>query len=71
VPCRSIPDEKSKTIPVPGGAVLSLFQIEAQLCPGLESGTQRVPRHVSPYCPQKSAYADWFCPDGSVCSIPR
>jgi hypothetical protein len=26
-PCRSIPDEKSKTIPVPGGADLSLFQI--------------------------------------------
>jgi hypothetical protein len=58
-----------RTIPVPGGAVLSLFQIESQLCPGLESGTQRVPRHSSPYCPQNSAYADWFCPGGSVCSI--
>jgi hypothetical protein len=32
--CRSIPDEKSKTIPVPGGAVLSSFRIESQLCPG-------------------------------------
>jgi hypothetical protein len=69
-PCRSIPDEKSKTIPVPGGAVLSLFQVESQLRPGLESGTQRV-RHSSPYCPQNSAYADWFCPGGSVCSVPR
>jgi hypothetical protein len=45
-PCRSIRDEKSKTIPVPGGAVLSLFQIESQLCPGLESGTQRVPHKI-------------------------
>jgi hypothetical protein len=69
-PCRSIPDEKSKTIPVPGGAVLSSFRIESQLCPGLKSRTQRVTRHISRYCPQNSAYTDWFCPGGSVCSIP-
>jgi hypothetical protein len=31
--------------------------------------SQRVPRHISPYCPQNS-YTDWFCPGGSVCSIP-
>jgi hypothetical protein len=60
--CRSIPDEKSKTIPVPGGVVLSSFRIECQLCPGLKSGTQRVPRHISPYCPRNSAYTDWFSP---------
>jgi hypothetical protein len=68
--CRSIPNEKSKTIPVPGGAVLSSFRIESQLCPGLKSGTQRVPRHISPYYPQNSAYTDWFCPGGSVYGIP-
>jgi hypothetical protein len=33
--------------------------------------TERVPRHISPYCPQNSAYTDWFCPSGSVCSIPH
>jgi hypothetical protein len=68
-PCRSIPDGKSKTIPVSGGAVLSSFRIESQLFPGLKSGTQRVPRHISSYCPQNSAWTDRFYPGGSVCSI--
>jgi hypothetical protein len=68
-PCRSIPDENSKTIPVPGGVVLSSFRIEYQLCPGFKSRTQRVPRHISPYCLQNSTYTDWFCPGGSVCSF--
>jgi hypothetical protein len=52
------------------GAVLSSFQVESHLWPGLKSETQRVPRHVSPYCQQNSGYAGWFCPDGSVFSIP-
>jgi hypothetical protein len=69
-PCPSIPDEKSKIMAMPGGAVLSSFRIESQICPGLKSGTQRVPRHISTYCLQNSAYTDWFCPGGSVCSIP-
>jgi hypothetical protein len=29
-----------------------------------------VSRHVSPWCQHNSEYAGWFCPDGSVCSIP-
>jgi hypothetical protein len=53
------------------GAILSSFQVESHLLMGLKSGTQGVPRHVSPYCQQNSDYAGWFCPDGSVCSIPR
>jgi hypothetical protein len=32
-----VTDEKSKTILVPGGAVLSIFRIESQLCPGTPS----------------------------------
>jgi hypothetical protein len=64
-PYRLIPDEKSKTIPVSGGAVLSSFRIESQLSPGLESGTQRVPGHISPYCPHKIQHTQI----GSVCSI--
>jgi hypothetical protein len=53
-PCRSIPDEKSKTIPVPGGAVLSSFRIESHLCPGLKLRDSESP---SPY--QFLLYA-WF-----------
>jgi hypothetical protein len=38
--------------------------------PGLKSGTQRVPHHVSRYCRQNSGYAGCFCPGGSVCNVP-
>jgi hypothetical protein len=55
-PWRSISDEKSKTIPVPGGALYLHFELS--------------PRHISPYYPQNSAYTDWSCPGGHVCSIP-
>jgi hypothetical protein len=51
------------------GVVLSSLQVESHLWPALKSGTQRVPRHISPYCQQNSGYAGWFCPEGSVCSI--
>ena len=54
-PYRSVPDDKSKTVPVPGKAVLSLFQTESQLCPGPESRTQNSPP------PNKS----WFMPPKS------
>jgi hypothetical protein len=38
--------------------------------PGTQVRDSESPRRISPYCPQNSAYTYWFCPGGSVCSIP-
>jgi hypothetical protein len=38
--------------------------------PGTQVRDSESPRHISPYCPQNSVNTDWFCPGGSVCSIP-
>jgi hypothetical protein len=46
------------------------FELSPSYARDSKSGTQRVPRHISPYCPQNSAHTDWFCSGGSVCSIP-